>query len=155
MSQIQTLCEEVIAQPLYVSTRPRQQSTQAISSADHSPAPPHFPQKHDKDKKIEPRGVVSLEQKKVAIQENQVADFKRRKELEKELLWLQDPLKLADNTIDLLRKDEDEKALELIRMASKRSQCTVSWNHVIDYEMSKGRVQKAEKVYNERVFLEH
>ncbi|KAI4176295.1 MAG: hypothetical protein LQ343_001033 [Gyalolechia ehrenbergii] len=49
----------------------------------------------------------------------------------------------------LLRNSDDGNALKIIRMASKRSQCTVSWNHVIDYEMSKGRVQKAERVYNE------
>lgn len=85
----------------------------------------------------------------MATREDKSPDFKRRKELETELLWLPDPLKLAENTIGLLRKDDDEKALELIRMASKRSQCTVSWNHVIDYEMSKERVQKAERIYNE------
>ncbi|KAL8823712.1 MAG: hypothetical protein Q9170_008328 [Blastenia crenularia] len=74
---------------------------------------------------------------------------RRRLQLGKELLYLQDPLKLAENTIGLLRNDDDEKALEIVRMASKRSSCTVSWNHIIDYNMAKGRVQQAVKIYNE------
>lgn len=76
-------------------------------------------------------------------------DFKKKKELDREILYLQDPLKLAENTIALLRKDDNEKALDLVRAASKQIPCTVSWNHVVDYEMSKGRIQKAVKIYNE------
>lgn len=67
----------------------------------------------------------------------------------KELVWLQDPVKLAENTISLLRNDDHEKALDTVRLASKKESCTVSWNHLIDYDMSKGKVQKAVKIYNE------
>ena len=73
----------------------------------------------------------------------------KKKSLEEELRWLKDPLKLGDNTVDLLRKDEFQKALELVRLASKDIECTVSWNHLVDYEMSKGRVTNASKIYNE------
>ena len=66
-----------------------------------------------------------------------------------ELRWLKDPLKLADHTVSLLREDDVEKALEIVRLASKDVQCTVSWNHLIDYEMSKARVNNALKLYNE------
>ncbi|KAL8670204.1 MAG: hypothetical protein Q9168_005250 [Polycauliona sp. 1 TL-2023] len=76
-------------------------------------------------------------------------DFKREKELDKELIYLRDPVKMAENTIDLLRNDKNEKALELVRRASKHLPCTVSWNHLIDYEMSKGRIHKAVTIYNE------
>jgi len=69
--------------------------------------------------------------------------------LEKELRYLTDPLKLAKNTLDLLRRDEHLKALELTRLASRKMPCTVSWNHIIDYNMSKGRVSAASKTYNE------
>jgi hypothetical protein len=69
--------------------------------------------------------------------------------LEEELRWLKDPLKLGDHTVRLLREDKFQKALEIVRMASKEMECTVSWNHLMDYEMSKGRVQNATKVYNE------
>ncbi|KAL8733436.1 MAG: hypothetical protein Q9166_002062 [cf. Caloplaca sp. 2 TL-2023] len=75
--------------------------------------------------------------------------LKRKRNLDRELLYLRDPLKLAENTIALLRNNDNEKALELVRMASKKIQCTVSWNHLVDYEMSKGRIQKAVKIYNE------
>ena len=73
----------------------------------------------------------------------------KKKNLEEELRWLKDPLKLATKVVDLLRQDEFQKALELVRLASKDIQCTVSWNHLVDYEMSKGRVTNASKIYNE------
>ena len=73
----------------------------------------------------------------------------KKKNLEEELRWLKDPLKLATKVVDLLRQDEFQKALELVRLASKDVQCTVSWNHLVDYEMSKGRVTNASKIYNE------
>ena len=73
----------------------------------------------------------------------------KKKNLEEELRWLKDPLKLAAKVVDLLRKDEFQKSLELVRVASKDIQCTVSWNHLVDYEMSKGRVTNASKIYNE------
>ena len=72
-----------------------------------------------------------------------------KKSLEEELRWLKDPLKLGANVVALLRQDEFQKALELVRLASKDIQCTVSWNHLVDYEMSKGRVTNASKIYNE------
>ncbi|MCJ1401093.1 hypothetical protein MMC11_004305 [Xylographa trunciseda] len=72
-----------------------------------------------------------------------------RAELEKELQHLPDPLKLADHTLYLLRKDEHIKALDIVRHASRTMPCTVSWNHIIDYDMSKGRVTPAMKTYNE------
>lgn len=72
-----------------------------------------------------------------------------RAALEKELRYLTDPLKLAKNTLDLLRQDEHVKALELTRLASRKMPCTVSWNHIIDYEMCKGRVSAAWKTYND------
>lgn len=69
--------------------------------------------------------------------------------LQLEVRWLKDPVKLADHTVKLLREDDFRKALEIVRMASKYVQCTVSWNHLIDYEMSKARVADALKWYNE------
>ena len=75
-------------------------------------------------------------------------EFKKTS-LELELRWLKDPIKLADHTVSLLRQDEHIKALEIVRLGSKRMECTVSWNHLVDYEMSKGRVNSAMKLYNE------
>ena len=73
----------------------------------------------------------------------------RKSLLKFELRWLKDPVKLADHTVKLLRDDVFLKALELVRLASKDVECTVSWNHLIDYEMSKARVTEAVKLYNE------
>ena len=78
----------------------------------------------------------------------QISEYKKSR-LEKELVYLKDPVKLADHTVGLLRQSDSPKALEIVRLGSKRMQCTVSWNHVIDYEMSKGRVNRAMKLYNE------
>ena len=69
--------------------------------------------------------------------------------LEQEMRYLGDPMKLADHTVTLLRKDQFEKVGELVKMASKRMSCTVSWNHMIDYDMSKGRVTRAMSTYND------
>lgn len=69
--------------------------------------------------------------------------------LEQELRYLKDPLKLADHTISLLRQDDHKKAVEIVRLGSRRMACTVSWNHLVDYEMSKGRVTGAMSLYNE------
>ncbi|KAI4185399.1 MAG: hypothetical protein LQ346_005901 [Caloplaca aetnensis] len=76
-------------------------------------------------------------------------DPTEKSRLEKELVWLQDPLKLAENTISLLKDNKSEKAIDIVRMASKNISCSVSWNHLIDYEMSKGSIHKAIKIYNE------
>ncbi len=72
-----------------------------------------------------------------------------RTAIEKELWHLKDPLKLANHIRDTLRNDDEKKALELVRAASKNVQCTVSWNHLMDYGMSKGRVNSSLKLYNE------
>ena len=58
-------------------------------------------------------------------------------------------MSLAEHTVKLLREDDFQKALEIVRLASKDVECTVSWNHLIDYEMSKARVSNAVKLYNE------
>ena len=73
----------------------------------------------------------------------------KKSNLELELRWLKDPVRLADHTVKLLRQDDFAKALEIVRLASKDVECTVSWNHLIDYEMSKARVSMAVKLYNE------
>lgn len=69
--------------------------------------------------------------------------------LEQEVRWLKDPLKLAEHTVGLLRQDDLSKALAIVRMASKDVECTVSWNHLIDYEAGKGSLSNAVKLYNE------
>lgn len=69
--------------------------------------------------------------------------------LGREVRWLKDPLKLGDHIVKLLRQNDAQKALEIVRLASKNAECTVSWNYMIDYHMSKGDVKGAVKLYNE------
>lgn len=73
--------------------------------------------------------------------------------LELEVRWLKDPLRLGDKTFKLLRKDQVEKALAIVRLVSNDIECTVSWNHLIDWHMSKGQVSEATKLYNEVCIL--
>ena len=72
-----------------------------------------------------------------------------RRALQTELRYLDDPLKLAEHVHYILRCNQPEKALELCRMASKTQGVVVSWNHCIDWLMSRGKFNSALKVYNE------
>lgn len=67
----------------------------------------------------------------------------------KHLTYLKDPLKLADFVLRALRNDEFENTIMVVRAASKNIQCIVSWNHLIDWQLSKGRMNAAIKLYNE------
>jgi hypothetical protein len=68
---------------------------------------------------------------------------------QKELVWLGDPLKLANHVLRLLSDDKFEEAENLVRTASKSNQCTVSWNHLVNWQLSRGKVNAAVKTYNE------
>ncbi|GAB7339136.1 hypothetical protein MBLNU457_5807t1 [Dothideomycetes sp. NU457] len=80
--------------------------------------------------------------------DKEISDNEKRY-LKRELVYLQDPLKLAGQVRTTLAKHEFDKALAMTRMASKEMQCTVAWNHIIDYLMSRGATKAALKVYNE------
>lgn len=73
----------------------------------------------------------------------------RFKRLQPELARLQDPVKLADFTVRLLRNGKKEQALELVRAASKDRQCTVSWNFIINDYMQAGKVHSAFQSFSE------
>lgn len=69
--------------------------------------------------------------------------------LKKEIAYLTDSVKLADHTLKLLRDEDPEKAIEIVRLAGKSRDCVVSWNHIVDYHMSLGKVNTSIKMYNE------
>lgn len=69
--------------------------------------------------------------------------------LQQELIYLRDPLKLANHITQLLQKGGFDKAVELVRMASKNVECTVSWNHLVNHEMGHGKPVSALKLYHE------
>jgi hypothetical protein len=73
-------------------------------------------------------------------------DWNRRKQ---ELRYLQDPLELAQFVRAELNKDKVEEMKQLVQMASHSMACVVSYNHIIDYYLSKSQVRSALKVYND------
>ena len=73
----------------------------------------------------------------------------KRRDLLTELDYLRDPVLLAQSVSNRLRDDAYIQALDLVRVASSRMSCVVSWNHLIDWNMAKGRVQQALKTYLE------
>lgn len=68
--------------------------------------------------------------------------------IRKELTYLGDPLKLADHVFHLLRQDKFHEAELLVQTASKSLSCTVSWNHLMDWQLSQGKINTAIKTYN-------
>lgn len=80
---------------------------------------------------------------------------KRRPNLEteasmnKHLQYLRDPLKLSEYVRTTLRNDDFETAEKVVHYASKKMQCVVSWNHLVDWQLSKGRMNAAIKIFND------
>lgn len=69
--------------------------------------------------------------------------------MRKHLQYLQDPMKLSDYIRTTLRNDDYETAEKVVHFASKKMQCVVSWNHLVDWQLSKGKMNAAIKIYNE------
>jgi hypothetical protein len=90
---------------------------------------------------LESRGVTPIHKQRERTTEERV--------IRKQLSYLKDPLKLADHVRKTLREDDFDGTLAIVRAASKDIQCVVSWNHLIDWQLSKGRINAAIKTYNE------
>ncbi|KAG0641136.1 hypothetical protein HOY80DRAFT_883686 [Tuber brumale] len=60
-----------------------------------------------------------------------------------------DPHKLADAVKKQLIQGDDNKALQLAREGSRKLNSVVSWNHIIGYNMERGRLKFAFKAYND------
>lgn len=65
------------------------------------------------------------------------------------LKTLKDPLKLAAHVRKSLREEGFDPTLMMVRDASRDVQCTVSWNHLIDWQLSEGKMNAALKTFNE------
>ncbi|KAF2111682.1 hypothetical protein BDV96DRAFT_499136 [Lophiotrema nucula] len=74
------------------------------------------------------------------------SEWSKRK---RELQHLADPLELANFVKQQLGKDKPAEMLQLVQMASHEMQCIVSWNHIIDHCLAKGKVSLAVKTYND------
>ncbi|GAB1209876.1 hypothetical protein APSETT445_008664 [Aspergillus pseudonomiae] len=72
------------------------------------------------------------------------------KVVEMELKWLKDPRALSDRVARLLKADDVLLAVALVRTAQReRMECTVAWNHLMEYCMTKNNPKAALKFYNE------
>lgn len=79
------------------------------------------------------------------------------REIIRELEFLKDPLKLADEVRRKLQRlrnpheesDSFDRVLSLVRLASKDTECVVSWNHIINHLMAKEKTNAAIKIFNE------
>ncbi|KAE8372718.1 hypothetical protein BDV26DRAFT_87936 [Aspergillus bertholletiae] len=72
------------------------------------------------------------------------------KVVEMELKWLKDPRALSDRVARLLNANDILLAVALVRTAQKEHmECTVAWNHLMEYCLKKNNPQAALKFYNE------
>ncbi|KAH8674016.1 hypothetical protein BX600DRAFT_456822 [Xylariales sp. PMI_506] len=67
----------------------------------------------------------------------------------KQLEYLTDPLFIAQQVERYLAKNRFDDAAILVRKASGSQKVTVSWNHLIDYQLKNHRLHAALKLYNE------
>jgi len=72
----------------------------------------------------------------------------KEREIRRELDLPPDPLQHAEHVKSALKNGDEEKTFMLTQKASKKMPCTVSWNHLIDNQMSKGHVVPAMKTYH-------
>lgn len=117
--------------PLSTASNVRQQAT-AFADLEEAldDTVPQIPRTEQAEKKLKP---------------SQNLDWIVRKHLE----TLKNPFKIAAHVKQTLAKNKYDEALALTREASKKAQCTVSWNHLIDYQMQQQRLHAAIKVFNE------
>lgn len=80
-------------------------------------------------------------------------NFDTEENMKRHMQFLQDPLKLADYIRTTLRNDDFETAEKVVHYASKTMLCVVSWNHLVDWQMSKGKMSAAIKTYNDVCIL--
>ncbi|KAM0334031.1 hypothetical protein ACHAQA_001051 [Verticillium albo-atrum] len=88
----------------------------------------------------QPRTETSLDTK-----EKQKLEWVVKKHLER----MDDPFKIAQHVHRTLAKDRYDEALLLVQQASKTAQCTVSWNHLIDYQMKNQKLNAAVRLLND------
>jgi hypothetical protein len=127
----------------YTSVATKGKLAADASSYGHKVGDKAISNSNSRQKWIESRG------ERPAWKENSRTANSIDEETAKELRLLRDPLKLADNVRRKLQGDNFEEAQKLVRAASKDTQCVVSWNHLISWQLNKGSLNAALKTYNE------
>lgn len=100
------------------------------------------PRRSRRQEWLESRGVRPAHK---AVQKGVQTDYAVLKALK----FLKDPLKLAEHVRISLKAGDFDTTLAIVRAASKDVQCTVAWNHLIDWQLSQGKMNAAIKTYNE------
>lgn len=72
------------------------------------------------------------------------------KVVDKELEWLQDPKELAHRVSNALRAGNVAMGVALVRTAqSRRMECQVAWNTLLEFSMDIGSARSAFRFYND------
>lgn len=71
------------------------------------------------------------------------------REISIHLKYLKDPIQLAEFVRKALRDDNIDLAQKVVNAASASTPCVVSWNHIIEWQLSKGKMLAALKSYND------
>jgi hypothetical protein len=96
-------------------------------------------------KRDEGRGAGNPTKRRSTIKSREQAD----REASLHLKFLKDPIKLAHFVRETLRENNYELAQAVVNEASSSMPCIVSWNHIIEWHLSKGKMNGALKCYNE------
>lgn len=107
-----------------------------------------FEQRSSQKEALRNTGLTPYQQEQ-RPRKGRVGDGLKESNLKAELKYLRDPLKLAEHVAYTLKEDDEDKALALTRLSSRATANVVSWNHVIDYQMKKGKTKAAFDTYNE------
>ncbi|KAI2778971.1 hypothetical protein F4815DRAFT_475705 [Daldinia loculata] len=90
-------------------------------------------------------------------QQDEYQDDKKRKQpisprewaAQKQLQYLKDPLHIQDYVRKTLSRGNFDDAMLITKKASRNTVVTVSWNHLIDYVLQRGKLHAGIKLYNE------
>ncbi|KAI0540786.1 hypothetical protein GGR58DRAFT_458940 [Xylaria digitata] len=123
--------------PFRATAKPSRPSRRYATAAAHTPSA-------DTVNSVVTQSPVEFHNGKVPVLGRSAA-WAARKELE----YLRDPLHIANRVRQALSKDNFELASLITRQASKDNNLTVSWNHLIDYQLQNGRIHAALKLFNE------
>jgi len=111
------------------------------------------PDRHERGSSAWVKSAIYQKQNKSIIAARTGPRLLRRKptdaHLRTELKYLNDPFKLAQHILYVLQTGDEQKALALVRLSSRNLDNTVSWNHVVDWQMKQGKTSVAIDTYNE------
>ncbi|KAJ3474102.1 hypothetical protein NLG97_g9991 [Lecanicillium saksenae] len=71
------------------------------------------------------------------------------KAIAKQMEYIQDPWVLGKYIEDLLGKDKFDDAIMTVQLASKKMEAVVSWNQLIDYQLSRDKMKIALGIFND------